>query len=93
VEQADWVRRYEAMRALVTGETPASSPAQGLAIFLRHGLAGWMRAWPNLPPPIPKRRERIWDNGRRNNDLVSLLLEMAIQVATCQGRFCNAPGS
>jgi pimeloyl-ACP methyl ester carboxylesterase len=93
VEQADWVTRYEAIRALVTGETPASSPARGLAIFLRHGLAGWMRAWPNLPPPLPKYRERIGGDMRRKNDVVSLLLEMAIQAATDQRWSCNVHGS
>jgi hypothetical protein len=81
------------MRALVTGETPASSPVQGLALFLRHGMAGWMCAWSGMHPPLPKRREKIVDDGRRKSDLVSLLLEMAIQAATRQNWAYSVPRS
>lgn len=80
MEQADWVMRYESMRALVTGEAIGGSPVRGLAIFLRHGLAGWMCAWQRLPSSLPKSREKIRSGVRKNDDLVSLLLEMAIRV-------------
>ena len=72
------------MRTLVTGGAPVSSPApaHGLAIFLRYGLVKWMRTWTSPPPSLPKCRERIGDGAYQKNDLVSLLLEMAIQAAT-----------
>ena len=85
MEQAEWVARYEAMRALVTGDNPPTTPVQGLAIFLSHGLAGWMRAWTSLPPALPKYRQRNGGDERSNSDMVSILLEMAMQAATCQG--------
>jgi hypothetical protein len=36
-----WTERYEELR----NATPAQ---RGLALFLRHGLAGWMAAWRTL---------------------------------------------
>jgi len=48
-----WTERYEELR----NGTPAvpNASQRGLALFLRHGLAGWMAAWRTLvgPPPGP----------------------------------------
>jgi hypothetical protein len=77
MEQAEWVVRYEAMRALVTGDNQPTTPVQGL-------VAGWMRVWTSLPPASPKYRHQSGSDERSNSNMVSILLEMAIQAATCQ---------
>jgi hypothetical protein len=73
--------RYEAMRTLVTGEVLGPSPVQGLALFFRRGLAGWMQAWPSQRSvPTLSRQEKKSERRAKNNGIISLLLEMAIQV-------------
>jgi len=73
--------RYEAMRTLVTGGALGPSPAQGLALFFRRGLAGWMQAWPSQrPAPTLGRQEKKSERRAKKDGIISLLLEMAIQV-------------
>lgn len=53
---AHWTERYECLRAEVLGA--GRKAIQGLAIFLRQGMGGWMWAWerqvaPSRPSPRP----------------------------------------
>ena len=49
---AAWAERYEAIRQHVLGEAGRLQSAPlGLLLFIREGLAGWMRRW-NQPPPV-----------------------------------------
>ena len=44
--QQTWAERYEALRS--TAAAACRARHRGLALFLRHGLAGWMAAWRTL---------------------------------------------
>jgi hypothetical protein len=49
------------MRAIVTEDNPSTTPVQGLAIFLSHGLAGWMRVWFSLARHLnPFLTSQVW---------------------------------
>jgi hypothetical protein len=44
-----WKQRYEALRQLaVEGRQILEAEPLGLVLFLREGVAGWMRRWPGL---------------------------------------------
>lgn len=46
-----WRKRYEELRARVTGGTPATiaEDTLGLAVLVRKGMAAWVRAWQEPP--------------------------------------------
>jgi len=47
-----WTERYESLRQHVLSEAGRLQSAPlGLLLFIREGLAGWMRRW-NQPPPV-----------------------------------------
>lgn len=79
--------RYEALRKVVTEGVLGPTPVRGLALFLRRGLAGWMQAWSSLPPPLPHRERRVFEE---KNEVVLLLVEMALQAEGC-GKRCRQP--
>jgi hypothetical protein len=46
-----WTERYESLRQHVLGEAGRLQSAPlGLWLFIREGLAGWMRRWNQAPP-------------------------------------------
>lgn len=47
-----FVESYEALRAQALGERKATPPL-GLALFLRRGLATWLRSAVHAPRPAP----------------------------------------
>jgi hypothetical protein len=52
VNDPAWTERYEALRQHVLGEAGRLQSAPlGLWLFLREGLAAWMRSW-HQPPPV-----------------------------------------
>lgn len=51
--------RYEALRAYALGTVPASGPAQGLVVLLRHGLPTWLEAWRQAAPLPPVARSEV----------------------------------
>lgn len=56
IKGAAWTERYEALRQHVLGEAGRLQSAPlGLLLFIREGLAGWMRRW-NQPPPVSASR-------------------------------------
>lgn len=44
--KADWTERYERLRAAAHG--PPREKANGMRLFLRLGMVGWMFAWESL---------------------------------------------
>lgn len=58
---------------------PGPSPVRGLSLLLRRGVAGWMQAWSELPPPLPEKTRKRRASEERD-EVVSLLVEMAIQA-------------
>jgi hypothetical protein len=74
-------RAYEAQRAQALGRTPTATP-RGLALFLRVGLAGWMRA--RAPLGAADRSARSGDDHpptaptAPTAELVRVLTEMAL---------------
>lgn len=66
-ETTNWLLIYEQLRKDALSSAAALCPAPGLALFLRKGMAAWMRAWspcvqnaapetvprPDTPPPCP----------------------------------------
>lgn len=79
--------RYEALRGLVTGASPGPHPPRGLALFLRRGVAEWMRAWPRSAQeirarePVPPHIECPSHGPASSREIVLLLAEMAMQAA------------
>ena len=64
-EERPWKERYEQLRQQALGQSDTlTSDRWGLALLLRHGVAGWMRAWQDpcacseppagqrVPPPV-----------------------------------------
>lgn len=45
------VERYEDLRCQVLGEGMGRGGNAGLALFVRQGMAGWMRAWSDCQQP------------------------------------------
>lgn len=78
---------YEVLRALALGqETPLALP-QGLALFLRQGMAGWIRAWRGamtgnpVKVPAPSAGARMGAIEGRQTELVAMLAGMALVAA------------
>jgi len=46
----EWAQRYEDLRQRALSERQAAGHNWGMALFLRNGLAGWIRAWPKPDP-------------------------------------------
>jgi hypothetical protein len=49
-----WTTRYETMRGQVMTKPCTLDHVYGYALFVRRGLAAWMRSWPR-PTPGPSR--------------------------------------
>ncbi len=75
-------RAYEALRAHVTGQAREPGLPQGLAVFLRCGLAGWMATWQQLVGTAsPDRESRPSDPlpvTGLSRQLTVVLTEMAL---------------
>ena len=43
---------YEALRRVALGRSgPDDGPSLGFTVLLRQGMAAWLRAWAQCPPP------------------------------------------
>lgn len=74
---------YEVLRAQATeGAGSGGSPARGLALLLRSGLAGWMQAWVHLvgsPAQVPQpRRPEPRTPFELSAELAIILTQMAL---------------
>jgi hypothetical protein len=48
------VASYEALRRVALGRSgPDDGPSLGFTVLLRQGMAAWVRAWAQCPPPPP----------------------------------------
>jgi len=48
------VASYEALRRVALGRSgPDDGPSLGFTVLLRQGMAAWLRAWAQCPPPPP----------------------------------------
>jgi hypothetical protein len=78
-----WKQRYEALRQLVVGgQHLFESDPLGLVLLLRHGVAGWMRSWPESvptapPQPAPARLPVVSTKGWQHH-LTQVLAEMSL---------------
>jgi hypothetical protein len=46
------VASYEALRRVALGRSgPDDGPSLGFTVLLRQGMAAWLRAWAQRPPP------------------------------------------
>jgi len=76
-------QRYEALRsAALDGATTAATNARGLALFMRHGMAGWMRAWGSCAA-APREREcdARAERSAARPEMVAVLAQMALAAA------------
>ena len=75
-----WTQRYETLRRHFLDESGRLPSAPlGLLLFLRQGLAGWMRAW--NPEPLPSAQPpslpaRLAAPGGWQRELTSLLAHL-----------------
>jgi len=80
---------YEAMRSQVTGCTACTTP-RGLALFMRRGLAAWLKMCSSLPRPAARSDASRPGDGpsplSHSLELASLLADMAMK----HGRWRNA---
>jgi hypothetical protein len=47
----EWTSRYEHLRRAALLGRPPDNHSWGMALFVRHGTVGWMRAWPKRDGP------------------------------------------
>jgi len=47
----EWASRYEDLRRAALLGRRSNNNSWGMALFIRHGLVGWMRAWPKRDGP------------------------------------------
>jgi hypothetical protein len=47
----EWASRYEQLRLTALSEYQSNNGNWGMALFIHHGMAGWMRAWPKSDTP------------------------------------------
>lgn len=71
---------YEQLRAQATGELPYLSTPRGLALFLRHGMPGWILAWSYCTPATRTTAPRSQDD-RGSVLLESYAGEVAVLLA------------
>jgi len=79
---------YEAMRSQVTGGTACTTP-RGLTLFMRRGLAAWLKMSSSLPRPAARSDASLGDGPSPLSpslELASLLADMAMK----HGRWRNA---
>ena len=48
---SEWISRYEELRQAALPGHQLNNNNWGMALFIRHGLVGWMRAWSKSDPP------------------------------------------
>lgn len=74
--------RYEALRsAALGGATTAAANARGLALFMRRGMAGWMRAWRSCAAPPRECEARGARGPAVRPEIVAVLAQMAWAAA------------
>jgi hypothetical protein len=54
----EWVSRYEELRRAALLGRQSNNNSWGMALFIRHGLVGWMRAWPKRDGPTELKSHR-----------------------------------
>jgi hypothetical protein len=47
----EWTSRYEQLRRTALSEYQSNNGNWGMTLFIRQGMAGWMRAWPKADAP------------------------------------------
>lgn len=50
-DREEWTSRYEHLRRAALLGRPPDNNSWGMALFIRHGTVGWMRAWPKRDGP------------------------------------------
>lgn len=79
------IARYEDLRRLVVDRRGAQ--AQGLALFINRGMAGWLQAWshcvgaqvaPAVPPSTAPEPEHEICPVQLHNDVAMLLASMVL---------------
>jgi len=51
--------RYEDLRRAVLSGNESNNNNWGMALFIRHGMVGWMRAWPKSDPPSKPEKHQL----------------------------------
>jgi hypothetical protein len=54
----EWASRYEELRRAALSGRQSNNNNWGMALFIRHGLVGWMRAWPKRDGPAKLKSHR-----------------------------------
>ena len=78
---------YEGLRAFVLGQEMLLASPQGLALFLRQGMAGWIKAWHDVMTgtlvkiPASSARVPIGALNTRQVELAAVLAGMALAAA------------
>lgn len=74
--------RYEALRGAALGAATTAAPhARGLALFMRQGMVGWMRAWSSCTAPPRECETRGARGPTVGSEIVAVLAEMAWAAA------------
>jgi hypothetical protein len=82
------VARYEQLRQQVLGGDPGGWRL-GLGVLHNRGIAGWLRAWDDLPAPVPHPAARPGPPARpatgSGEQLVTALATMALSCLAARG--------
>ena len=72
--------RYEDLRRAALDVARPSGDAWGLAVFLRQGMAAWMRAWPLPEEPLGtvQATESERQSLPSNQQLIAILANMVL---------------
>ena len=76
--------RYEHLREQALNSSAGQHSKWGLLLFLRRGLAAWMRAWPQTSSPKTRRQEAVREEPEERmrfsdevrDEVVSVLVNM-----------------
>lgn len=84
------VARYEGLRGRVPGEEKTSRSEYGMVLFLRRGMAAWMKAWSECAPGYTAQPREGNGGGvalpaGARSEMATILAGMALSVVTNQG--------
>jgi hypothetical protein len=76
------ISRYEELRQQALGRPNGISRAQGLALLMRNGISGWVRAWAQCVAVPASRTERLVEDDilplEMHREVTMILAEMVL---------------
>ena len=74
-DREEWTSRYEHLRRAALLGRPPDNNSWGMALFIRHGTVGWMRAWPRRDGPAKLKYPPVSLTGYAQTSVPSIFRE------------------